>query len=243
MYLSRMRPRIWRFAQELSKAFQANHLEAFVTGDLSTGARLGDSLWEALAESRALIVVVPTSGPTPNMGIEIGAAAAWNKPTFGIISDPSVSNLPLTVPEMPLYTLGRIDEVIQKVKESGQQLSDADLQSLSRLYAEMGESVDRFALEPALLSDLTRHFRKDTGKTVPGERLLSELLRLRKQGHLPKMLKPGQAAPASGQYQVIGPRGHRGKEVTVAKGQTLPPIPNSGHYKLVMSRGTTEAAR
>lgn len=46
--------------------------------------------------------------------------------------------------------------------------------------------------------------------------------------------KPGQAAPASGQYQQVGPRGGVGKEVTVPKGHALPPTPTSGgSYKLV----------
>ena len=37
-------------------------------------------------------------------------------------------------------------------------------------------------------------------------------------------LKPGQKAPASGQYGVVGPRGGKlKKEVTVVKGEPLPP--------------------
>ena len=49
-----------------------------------------------------------------------------------------------------------------------------------------------------------------------------------------KPLKPGQTAPASGQYQQIGPRGGKGKEVTVVKGETLPPTPTAGsQYKIV----------
>jgi hypothetical protein len=47
-------------------------------------------------------------------------------------------------------------------------------------------------------------------------------------------LKPGNTAPRSGQYQHIGPRGGQGKEVTVVKGETLPPAPLKGTtYKLV----------
>lgn len=46
--------------------------------------------------------------------------------------------------------------------------------------------------------------------------------------------KPGQKAPASGQYRQIGPRGGKGKEVTVVKGEPLPPAPSKGTtYKLV----------
>lgn len=38
-------------------------------------------------------------------------------------------------------------------------------------------------------------------------------------------LKPGTTAPKSGQYQQIGPKGGAGKEVTVVKGEPLPPTP------------------
>lgn len=49
-----------------------------------------------------------------------------------------------------------------------------------------------------------------------------------------KPLKPGQKAPASGQYQQIGPKGGKGKEVTTVKGEPLPPAPTKGStYKLV----------
>ncbi len=47
-------------------------------------------------------------------------------------------------------------------------------------------------------------------------------------------LRPGNTAPKSGQYQQIGPRGGAGKEVTVVKGEPLPPTPAAGStYKLV----------
>ncbi len=47
-------------------------------------------------------------------------------------------------------------------------------------------------------------------------------------------LKPGDQAPRSGQYQEIGPRGGKGREVTSVKGETLPPTTKSGSsYKLV----------
>ena len=35
--------------------------------------------------------------------------------------------------------------------------------------------------------------------------------------------RPGQKAPASGQYQEIGPRGGRGREVTAVIDKPLPP--------------------
>ncbi|MGB4770400.1 MAG: YjzC family protein [Chitinophagaceae bacterium] len=49
-----------------------------------------------------------------------------------------------------------------------------------------------------------------------------------------QQLKPGQSTPTSGQYQVIGPKGGKGSEITSTKGNPLPPtpVPNST-YKLV----------
>lgn len=42
-------------------------------------------------------------------------------------------------------------------------------------------------------------------------------------------LKPGTPAPASGQYEIIGPRGgHTGAERTVTRGEPLPPTPSRG---------------
>jgi YjzC-like protein len=44
-----------------------------------------------------------------------------------------------------------------------------------------------------------------------------------------KNLKPGQKAPASGLYPVIGPRGgNSGREVTVTKGEPMPPPQKAG---------------
>lgn len=49
-----------------------------------------------------------------------------------------------------------------------------------------------------------------------------------------KELKPGTKATKSGQYEQVGPRGGKGNEVTVVKGEPLPPTPKPNMtYKLV----------
>ena len=49
-----------------------------------------------------------------------------------------------------------------------------------------------------------------------------------------KNIKPGQDAPRSGQYKVVGPRGgETGAEVTLVKGKPAPPTHSpGGSYKL-----------
>lgn len=47
-------------------------------------------------------------------------------------------------------------------------------------------------------------------------------------------LVPGEECPVSGQYQVVKPNRTRGNEVTVSKGETMPPSPLKGStYELV----------
>jgi hypothetical protein len=49
------------------------------------------------------------------------------------------------------------------------------------------------------------------------------------------LLKPGNKAPDSGQYEIVGSRGGKagGKERTVVKGEPLPPTPERGQkYRL-----------
>ena len=118
------------------------------------------------------------------MGIEIGAARAWNKPIFAVITDPSSTRLPRALSGIDLYPPARIDDVITAIKLSGEQLSDEDRLRLSKVFADIGVSVDQLALDPRHLQELVKQFKKHTGKRVPGERLLSELLRMRKQGRL-----------------------------------------------------------
>lgn len=51
-----------------------------------------------------------------------------------------------------------------------------------------------------------------------------------------KILKPGKPAPASGQYQTIGPRGGRGNEITSTQGNPLPPTPKPNSSYVLVDR-------
>jgi hypothetical protein len=57
-------------------------------------------------------------------------------------------------------------------------------------------------------------------------------------------LKPGDKAPASGQYEVIGSRGGgTGKEVTVVKGEPLPPTDKPGQTYSIADRTKNKSGR
>lgn len=187
-----------RVARDIANVCRAHDLAAFTGAELLPGANLSDALWEALAESRALLAILSHSGPTPSMTIELGAARAWNKPIFGIVTDPTLTELPLGLSGIHLYPSGRIEDAIRAIKVSGKELSEDDRSLLAKLYTAIGVSVDQLALDPRHLEELVKRFGASTGKAVPGERLLSELLRMRKQGKLMKGRSANRAKPHRG---------------------------------------------
>ena len=56
-------------------------------------------------------------------------------------------------------------------------------------------------------------------------------------------LRPGNKAPASGQYQQIGPRGGKGGEVTISKGETMPPTSSPGSTFTLVDRSNNKAGQ
>lgn len=59
-----------------------------------------------------------------------------------------------------------------------------------------------------------------------------------------KKLTPGTRAPASAQYEIIGPRGGRtGEERTVVRNEPLPPTPQPGQSYQIVDRTRNNAGK
>jgi hypothetical protein len=84
-----------------------------------------------------------------------------------------------------------------------------------------------------------------TQKATPSRRACQQkpAWECRARGTLSKTLKPGNTAPSSAQYQQIGPRGGKGKEVTVPKGRPLPPAPTPGTTYIIADRTKNKSGR
>jgi hypothetical protein len=180
---------------EIASILRESGLDSFTDNELAPGADWSDAIWEALAESRALIAIVSPSGSTPRMGIEIGAARAWHKPIYAVVTDPSATLSDPALAGIPLYTTGRLEDVIRLIRASAQQLSEEDRLLLVQLYSQMDISVDQLTLDPRQLETLVKNFARRSGKAVDGELLLSELLRLDKQGRLNRNGPSGPSTP------------------------------------------------
>jgi hypothetical protein len=57
-------------------------------------------------------------------------------------------------------------------------------------------------------------------------------------------LTPGSKAPASAQYEIVGPRGGKtGEERTVVRGERLPPTPEPGQTYRIADRTKNDAGK
>ena len=177
---------------EIAGSLESVGLEAFHGGTVERGADVGDAIWQALAESRAVIAIISPDVSPQAMGmVEIGAAAAWNKPVFLIINGPSSTKLPPALSNYPVYPVGRLGEVIQQICVGFEPLTDDDRAVLAETYRDVKTAVDQLSQSPKELRDLTTRFNRNAGKQFSGERLLSELFRLRKRGQLPRVRSNG----------------------------------------------------
>jgi hypothetical protein len=182
-------------ASEVAHAVEAAGLTTFHLGRIEAGDDLSKEIWEALSESRALIAIVSPEMSNYSMGmIEIGAATAWNKPVFLIINGPATTHVPAALHAYPVYPLSRLDEVVRLIKTGFEPLSSDERETLAQRYGEVGMSVDQLSQSPSALRELTASFNARSKKHFSGEQVLSELLRLRKRGQLPRIRSRGPIA-------------------------------------------------
>jgi hypothetical protein len=171
-------------AFQVTTVLKSYGLEVFSDSQIALDDQFENMLWEAMAESRALVAVV-SNEISAQMALEVGAAKAWNKPLYLVAMNPASVRLPFILPSFQVYPVARIDELAQVIQRSSKPLSDAESNVLVAAYCGINVSVDELALRPKQLSKLTKLFRRQTGRQVPGEQLLEMLLRLRKHGMLP----------------------------------------------------------
>jgi len=191
-------------ARNIAERLRNAGFTAFFWGSSELGeaaAPVYDSVWEALAESEALIAIISSDAPSTAIGVEIGAASAWHKPIYIVLNGPASPGISQILRNYPVYPLGRVDDIIRSIRDGLAPLTLDELNILVALYHEIDMPTDQMSREPAALGKLTRLFNKKAGKNYPGERLLREMIRLRKSGKWPRLQKTARLT--SRQRQVL----------------------------------------
>lgn len=161
-------------------------LTVFNICDAHAGEPIVDVLWEALAESAALVAIItPSTEDRSSLAVEVGAALAWHKPVY-VLTQGEVT-LPSYLAHSQARPASEIAAVAREIRRGSVPLSDDHRRILMDLYRKMAIPTDLLIRRPKAIDRLTNAFRKATGLQYPGERLLRELLRLRKQAMLPTL--------------------------------------------------------
>jgi hypothetical protein len=149
------------------------------------GAEYADAVREALTESSALLALVtPAHRDSPSLGVEVGAAWVREKPVYVLLAGDRSATLPPYLRRFQVHPLSELDRVIRAIARGARPLGREQQQALADAYERTGVPVDRLRTDPGALEELARAFTKGSGLECSGERLVRELLRLRKQGRL-----------------------------------------------------------
>lgn len=176
------------FAADVADRLRAEGLQPFHDASVPIGQEISKVIWDALAECHAFVVIVsPDSAPDAMGMIELGAATAWNKPIFVLLNGPASTRVPAALEAYQVYPRNRIDEVLTQIRRNFEPITDDERLVLIEAYSELGIPADRLSQSPRELQQLEETYNEMTGKQLSGTRLLSELLRMRKQAKLPRI--------------------------------------------------------
>jgi nucleoside 2-deoxyribosyltransferase len=176
------------FAADVADRLNAEGLQPFYDASVPIGQEISKAIWDALAECHAFIVIVsPDSAPDAMGMVELGAATAWNKPIFVLLNGPASTRVPEALGKYQVYPRNRIDEVLTEIRRNFEPITDDERQVLMETYSNLGIPADRLSQSPRDLQELVETFTEKTSKQLSGTRLLSELLRMRKQAKLPRL--------------------------------------------------------
>lgn len=175
-------------ADQVVRSLEQAGLDVFWDREIELGENLQDRIWHALAESAALIAIVPSEGPlASNIAVEVGAFKAWCKPIYIIQTTRGHVRLPAYLADCQIYPLSRVDDVVASIKRGLASLTEGECKALADIYGDYGVSADQLVSNPVAIEKFADEFSKRCKKRVTGERLMQELLRLRKSGRLPRI--------------------------------------------------------
>jgi TIR domain len=179
-----------KHAIQAAELLRSYGLAVFVDSQgIPAGARTEDAVWQAMAESHAVVAIVPEDAPASWMAFELGAAKAWNKPLYAVATTSSIGRPPVALRHVSILPLSRLDEIARSILDSREPMSDEDQRHLSEAYRRTGVSVDQLALQPQQLATLVKDFNRRARRHLSGEQVMWLLLRLRKQRALPALSK------------------------------------------------------
>ncbi len=174
-------------ARVIRDSFESAGLRVFWALDPEAGGPFSEASREAILEARAFVVLMTASAIHSQMMLyELGAAWGCDKPIFLLLDGITERELPTPYRSYPKSPMNELPAVVRHVARAAGPMSEQDKTALIHAYAEVGETADNLALHPATLAALASAFHATSSTRYSEYRLLQEIVRLRKQGKLPR---------------------------------------------------------
>ena len=164
-----------------------------------TSAARTRAVTDAMAKAGAMVIVASadTAG-SPWTAFEMGAALATDKPIY-VVPVAGVL-LPTYMQPAQLVEAAAVGRLVQRLRDDAAPLTPAERDALAEVYGRFGVPVDQLMFDTPALKRIADAFSRTRQPRVQPDRLLRELMTMRKQGRLPKSARRrslGQAQPAA----------------------------------------------
>lgn len=177
-------------AQKLADA----GLSVFDVFHIKAGQDVVEDAWQALAESWAVVVLIGPGTMPPSVAVEIGGASAWHKPIYVVLAEAKGEyHLPSYISKFGVFPISEVGKVAELILGALRPLTDDVRDALVRGYSALGVPTDCLLRDPALIERLRDSVKAESGANLSGERIMQELLRLRKRGMLPRLQRRADA--------------------------------------------------
>jgi len=176
-------------AKVVRKKFADAGLIVFAPSEIEPGYNVGDEIWQALAESWAVVALIKPGIVSTSLGIEIGAASAWQKPIYILTAGTGEHHIPKLISHYRMFKISEIEKLVQMVSKDLNPLNEQEKQALVKAYRSLGIPTDKLLMQPAHIDRLNKMLWRNSRLRLSGERIMQELLRLRKRGKLPKLIR------------------------------------------------------
>ncbi|MHC4396668.1 MAG: hypothetical protein ACYS1A_13535 [Planctomycetota bacterium] len=174
-------------ARVIARKFADAGLAVFDLSEIGPAYDIVEETWQALAESWALVALIKPGTMPPSVAVEIGAASAWQKPVYILTETKGKYHVPIYLSKCEVFKSSEIQKVVKLISKGLKPLSDEEKEVLAKAYAKLGVPTDRLLREPASVERLRNVLWKESSLKISGERIMQELLRLRKRARLPKL--------------------------------------------------------
>jgi hypothetical protein len=177
-------------AKNIIEKFSKEGLVVFDMSEIKPGENFVKEIWQSLAESWAVVVLIKPGVVSPNVAVEIGAASAWRKPIYVIRTESAGEyHVPLYFSKFEIFKISEIGKVIEMISKDLNPLSDQEREALIKSYKRLSLPTDKLFMEPGSIEKLQNILYDESHVRISGERIMQELLRLRKRGKLPRIRK------------------------------------------------------